>query len=529
MQDYDDIPYQSLAFADTHPDRLAVLGHIFGLKPAAIDHCRVLELGCAEGGNLIPMAYSLPSAELVGVELSATQAEKGVANVARLGLNNISIRQGDIVDLGAELGQFDYIIAHGVFSWVEAGVRDRLLEITRQLLNPNGLAYISYNINPGWRLRGTLRDLLLYHVRGIEQPRQRLARAQELLPEISAMLAGVQTPLAKYLTEQVARLGSEDPSYLYHEFLAPANQPMLFSDFIHQAGRHGLRYVCDCELYSMFASSLGEQAAQFIEGFEDLVEQEQYMDFLRGRGFRQSVLCRESVMPEYDIDLSVLEQFAVYADIQPQHKNSKRSGKARQFVTAAGERFTVHEPLTAAMLVYLGDHYPDAVALPQLFESAKQLVGSSSESFAEKKGLCLGELFNLFANGVIGLSTRALHSTVPNLERPVATSLARLQAAQGDAVTTVWHGNLNVDRFAARLIQCLDGTCVLDEVVEKLITEVSSGELAIFGDSSSQNLRSWSRQAIQESVTANCQRLLTLFVHHGLFEADALSLHGHAA
>ena len=530
MQDYDDIPYQSLSFADSHPDRLAVLGRLFGLATPAVEQCRVLELGCAQGGNLIPMAYSLPGAEFLGVELSPMQAGMGNAGIRQLGLSNASIHQGDILELGAELGQFDYIIAHGLFSWVEADVRDKLLEITRRLLHPNGLAYISYNINPGWHLRGMLRDLLLYHVRGIEQPRQRLAKAQALLPEISKTLVGVDTPVAKYLMEQITRLRGEDPSYLYHEFLAPANQPMLFSEFIQQAGQHGLRYVCDCELYTMFASSLGEHAAPFIDAFEDLVEQEQYMDFLRGRGFRQSVLCHESVMPDYEIDLSALEQFAMYADLQPQIK-SKRGSKAQTFLTTAGERFSVHEPLTAAVLDNLGKHYPNAVALPQLFEVAKQQLSRNSlETYERKKDLSLGELFNLFANGIVGLSTRALQYPAPNPERPVATALARLQAAQGDTVTTIWHGNINVDAFAARFIQYLDGTQGLDEVVEKLTVAVSNGELPICNDSPSNDVKSiQSLAAIRESVAANCQRLLSVFIHYGVFDADAVSLHGHAA
>jgi methyltransferase-like protein/SAM-dependent methyltransferase len=535
MQDYEDIPYQGLSFADTHPDRLAVLGRLFGLTPAAVEQCRVLELGCAEGGNLIPLACALPAAEFVGIELSPSQADKGMAKITELGLSNIRIHQGDILELGAELGQFDYIVAQGVFSWVEANVRDKLLATTRQLLRSNGLAYISYNTNPGWRLRGVLRDMLLYHVRGTEKPRQRLALAQELLPRVAATLEGVNTPLAQYLKSQIARLGNEDPSYLYHEFLAPANQPMLFSEFVQQAGRHGLNYVCDSELYTMFASSLGGQAASFIEGFEDLIEQEQYMDFLRGRGFRQSVLCHDSETPDYDIDVSVLEQFAVYADVQtpqnPRHKSGKRQRKTQTFTTAAGERFSIQEPLTAAILEYLGNHYPDAVALPELFELVKpQFPVNPSQSFVESKGLCLGELFNLFANGVVGLSTRARHFAAPNLEKPVVCALARLQAAQGDTVTTVWHGNINVDHFAARFIHYLDGSCGLEDIVEKLVIEVSNGTLEPIDDANSVSANSTQRlQAIRELITTNCQRLLTLFAHHGLFETDTACLHGHAA
>jgi len=66
---YDEVPYESQSFPQSHPNRLATLGRLFGLSPAPVAQCRVLELGCASGGNLIPMAYHLPESEFVGLDL----------------------------------------------------------------------------------------------------------------------------------------------------------------------------------------------------------------------------------------------------------------------------------------------------------------------------------------------------------------------------------------------------------------------------------------------------------------------------
>jgi hypothetical protein len=85
------------------------------------------------------------------------------------------VRQGDIGELGAELGRFDYIVAHSVYSWVPEAVREHILVLCRELLSGNGVAYISYNALPGWRMRGMLRDVLLHHCRHASTPGARLA------------------------------------------------------------------------------------------------------------------------------------------------------------------------------------------------------------------------------------------------------------------------------------------------------------------------------------------------------------------
>ncbi len=162
---YDELPYESTPFTETHPENLAVLGRLFGLQTPEPAHCRLLELGCASGGNLIPLAWRLPQAHFLGLELSRRQVEDGQALARSLALENIEIRHQDILSAGTELGEFDYIIAHGIFSWVPEKVRDKILPICSRHLSPSGLAYINYNTLPGWRMRGMVRDMLRFHTR----------------------------------------------------------------------------------------------------------------------------------------------------------------------------------------------------------------------------------------------------------------------------------------------------------------------------------------------------------------------------
>ena len=161
---YDEVPFPSQAVAQSHPDRLAAIARLFGLRAPSIERCRVLELGCAAGDNLIPVADRLPKSTCVGVDFSGVQIGTALRTSQALGLTNLQLRCADIRQLGDELGTFDYIVCHGLFSWVPGDVQEKMLSLCHDLLAPNGVAYASYNIYPGWHLAGMVRDLLIDHV-----------------------------------------------------------------------------------------------------------------------------------------------------------------------------------------------------------------------------------------------------------------------------------------------------------------------------------------------------------------------------
>src|SRR5271163_1805127 len=158
---YDRVAYPCFAYPDTHPDRLAVMAMLHGLEPAPVERCRVLEIGCNEAANLIPMAYAIPGSEFVGFDLAGLPIARGQERIRELGLSNIHIFQADLVDVDERLGQFDYIIAHGIYAWVPEPVRDRLLALCHALLAPEGVAFVSYNALPGGHVRNLVREILL--------------------------------------------------------------------------------------------------------------------------------------------------------------------------------------------------------------------------------------------------------------------------------------------------------------------------------------------------------------------------------
>ncbi|MGD2077581.1 MAG: class I SAM-dependent methyltransferase, partial [Chloroflexota bacterium] len=228
---YDDLPYPSLSYGQTHPDRLAAMATLSGLESAPVDRCRYLDIGCAVGGNLLPMAEVLPGCEFVGIDNAAKQIETGRQYVAELGLNNVHLEHMDVLDVPESLGKFDYIVAHGFYSWVPVEVRDELLALIRRHLSPHGVAYVSYNTYPGWYLLRSIRDGMMLRTRHISDPRERAEAGKEIVKFLAKTLPEQEGgPFGTFLHSYMRSLGSklaegaeDGASLLLHDELASIN------------------------------------------------------------------------------------------------------------------------------------------------------------------------------------------------------------------------------------------------------------------------------------------------------------------
>ncbi|MBI5039656.1 MAG: methyltransferase regulatory domain-containing protein [Gammaproteobacteria bacterium] len=519
---YDDIPYQSIPFTDTHPENLAMLGRLFGLNTPDPARARVLELGCASGGNLLPLAFYLPEGRYLGVELSARQVQDGQRLIAAVGLDNIRIEQGDILTLdntlGDTLGEFDYIIAHGVYSWVPPAVQTRILDICARHLAPHGIAYISYNTWPGWHMRWTLRELLLRYTHNANSPGERLARAQRLLEDFPAALDHSDTLPTQFLQGEIARLREAHPSYLYHEYLESINQPQYVREFIASAERHGLQYVCDADLKSMFPSVLGEVAEQWLDQFEDVAEHEQYLDFLVNRSFRQSLLCRADAPLSREIELEKLTHYAFYASLRAPDALDLRSAAAQSFLLGKDKPIQVDHPLTKAALVTLNARYPDAVAYVELADTAaEQVHAAGNPQAAADRNALLTELFMLFVHQAVGITPmqRRFHTALDT--RPRAHRLAHVQTmTEIGHLATARHSTILLDAFSARLIGYLDGTRDTMQLTTQLTDDILEHRLML------PNLQPVTAETLHAQVEANVQRFLKLFARTGILASPQM-------
>ena len=459
LDPYDEFPYDNYCYPQTHVDRLATLATLFGIKPAPVEHCRVLELACGDGANLLPMAYGLPESRFLGIDRASKPITSGTALIQALRLENLELRQMDLMRVTRELGEFDYIIAHGLYSWVPANVRDRIMEICRSCLAPKGVAYISYNVDPGCRLRQISRDMMLFHIREVTDATEAVAQGRAL----TKWLADAQiksTVYSGFLREAAESQAKTNDGAIYHDALAEVNEPVYFHQFMSHAQQHGLQFLCEAEHFNVrefeFAPEVTKQLQTLAE--QSVITKEQYLDFLEGSSFRQSLLCHHEVEINRSLGTDSIKEFYLSSPAQRTSDQDLGSTEREEFQAHKDASLTTDFPLAKAALFHLGEIYPRAIRFDELVLRAFQLLDSSKQDADQAQQLA--ELI-LKAYGV-GLVEFHLHlprlAIVPG-ERPLASPLARLQAQQGAITTTLLGNNVRIDDFLGRqFLILLDGT-----------------------------------------------------------------------
>ena len=498
---YDELPYESLPLTDTHPDYLRAIARLYGVDAPPMASCRVLELGCAGGGNLLPLAWHFPSCQCTGLELARGHVDAANGLIAQLGLGNAQVLHRSITDLTEDLGEFDYIIAHGVFSWVPRAVQDRLLEICGQHLAPQGIAYISYNTLPGWHVRGLLRDALLSYCKPDGSASQRLAQAHALFDLLEPALRAQSSLDAQLALKEIAYLRRAEPSYVYHEYLEEINEPLHFSTFMQRADYAGLAYLADAELWTMFADTLGAEAAAPFAAITDRLQQEQMLDLARLRKFRRSLLVRKGLTVRAQPDLAALDALNYFADLSSAEEIDLGNATPQAFNTPTGNRYNVSQPLTKAALMLLCMHYPQAMAWDELLQRASALVAEHGGSVNELAVPAYRtEFFSLITYQAIRLTLEICTAIDALPERPCAHALARAQARHGRIVASVRHTAVDLDALSAILISHLDGTHNIAELAALMATALQAqgqiADLAVLENACTQMLWTFARQGL---------------------------------
>lgn len=295
---YSELGYKSMPFPYTTPATLEAYAALVGISAPNPKTARVLELGATYGGNIISQALFNPDATFVGIELSQEQVEKGNEVIANAGLTNVSLVQSDIASIGSEIGTFDYIIAHGVYSWVDDGVKDALLRLIDEHLAEDGIAYISYNTYPGWHTMDEVRQLMMFSNRDKTQFNH---KEKVLHGKTIGSIVGSQILKYDNLKERNSKfLGAlrsvmqKDEYYVGHDHLEPNNDPVYFYQFNDHLEAHNLAYLCDADLTLSMVRSFDADIADTLDrlALNDHVAQEQYLDFMLDTTFRKSIICK---------------------------------------------------------------------------------------------------------------------------------------------------------------------------------------------------------------------------------------------
>jgi SAM-dependent methyltransferase/methyltransferase-like protein len=471
---YDEVLYPSGLFPQTHPDRLATAAYLRGMSPAPIDHCRVLELGCGSANNLVSMAFQLPGSEFVGIDLGRVPIASGEALVAELKMQNVTLRAIDICDLNPdEVGAFDFIIAHGVYSWVPDRVRERILEISRKILNPQGIAYISYNAYPGCHFRDLVRYMMRFHTQKFEGVNEKATQARALVKFVAESRIKPDYYTEAFRT-QLGRLEKYQAESLYHDDLNPSAQPFYFHEFIEAAERHDLKYVGeavqDASDRALFTDETLRRMTE-LEGANEIIR-EQYKDFLCGTGFRQTLLCKkETQLAAVFLEERIPELFAE-CDFVAMNDQEQAGDASIEFKSPRGGRIEITDPVWRAGLSFICSQWPRSVSFEQILNHLKQTEpGKSADGGSGGIAARIASgLKQSYLTGIVSLRVRPPDVANRVCERPAISLLAQAQLRLGISLSSQLHRSIKPPDVASKhFMSLLDGTRDIDALAAEMI------------------------------------------------------------
>jgi methyltransferase-like protein/protein-L-isoaspartate O-methyltransferase len=507
---YEEIPYPSYIHSQTHPDRLATMAKLFGMNPTPIEKCRVLELGCADGLGLMAFAYDLPDSEFVGIDLAANHIEQGNQTIKELGLNNIKLYEMDLMNFDDSFGKFDYIIAHGLIAWVPGFVKEKIFQISSNNLTENGIVYLSYNSYPGCHIRQMLRGMMLYHTRNITGKIERANQAASLV-KFLAEIPDTNYAYRSALQSELEHYKQADIRNILFDDLGEVNTPFYFHELISQAEKYGLQFLSEGSYFAMQSFSLPENTQKMLEQIkDDVVRHQQYLDFIEGRRFHNTLLCHKHHKLSREPSANIIRDFLLTSRAVCESEQPDINGdKAETFFNKRSAKVATNNPLAKSALHLLSKAFPRYFLFDELLKECRNFINSNESEEKDAESLC-GILFEVFGTGLVSLRTHRPKLTTEISEKPFASPIARHQAKSTSLIPTLLCESLQLDdELSLKLLELLDGTRNREQLRDEMITFIES-------DDSNELFDKTEKEKVLTNLNDEIENQLRLIAQQGL-------------
>lgn len=474
---YDESPYPDYAFWFTHPDHMGALGTLFGVSSPPIASCSVLEIGCASGGNILSIASSLPGSRCVGIDLSSVQIARARAHAEGAGITNISFFHGDFRELPKDLGTFDFVIVHGVYSWVDDDTAHALLLAVRERLNPLGIAYVSYNTYPGWHMVDMVRKLMRLHTADAPSDDEKLEQSVQITRWLHRRTRmNPNDWRGRALEQELQAMNDAGRSLMLHDYLAVYNRPLYFLDFIDNAAKAGLSYLANASPWDMYVENYDDDLSDTLRQLPDLLLQQQYLDFAQHTRFRRTLLCRDDAPATRDVRAEVTtSMFMSTGMFEEPGLDGIEVGIPIQVKVNARPSLTVANPILRVALQVIWKNGRRAASFEELVMQTLRGLSelglepglvSSPDAPERIRGRLAGQLLRTFFADAVkyGVARPPIAMHIP--ERPATGRFQRYMAKHFDYSPNLWHEHFPLGEASRAVMQGMDGTRTLEQLQE---------------------------------------------------------------
>ncbi len=480
-QKYNELNYESYVHPFSHANYLYTIATLFDMKPAGFEKASVLEIGCAEGNNLAAMAFNYPEANFTGIDVSETQIAKAEALKEYLGIDNIDFECQDISDFRPKKrkDKYDYIICHGVFSWVSDDVRGKILEVCDKYLAANGVALISYNTLPGWNAVRSLRDMMIYHTKRFKTNVEKIAQAQFLLQFLHQNVSDNNVSYKSMIENELNLIKIGGASYLFHDHLEGENAQFYLSDFVNKVREFELDYVGDANIGTMFLGNMPQDAMEKLKAVNDVVSQEQYMDFIVNRRFRASIICKKGQKINRKLDKSKVLDY--YLTFNPMIKVESKNPNEKVTFHFGDTFFETNEKISSTLFMELASQGAKPILATTLIKKVQQKLALEDTKLLES--ILVNNGLTLLLKGFMNIHSDTRNCAVEVSDKPEAYKLARFEAASNNYTRTklsnVYDQSVSTDITTNIVVSNLDGTKSKEDLIEILLSKFEDGILKI--------------------------------------------------
>jgi len=515
---FDEVPYDSKPFSQTNPLLLQGIGRLFGLTAPSPYTARILEIGCATGSNILAIASLYPESRCIGIDYSERQIKIGRNKLEAQGITNLDLRHMSIMDITPDFGTFDYIICHGIISWVPKEVQKKVFEVCKTNLSQSGIAYISHNTLPGWSVVGVVRDMMLYHTSSIKDLGTKAQQARHILKFAGDAMRQSENSMAPVINKEIEYVSKHPDYYLLQDHLAECNDAWYFHEFVEYAKSYGLQYLADICLEIMFSDNLPPAISQSLPGGNDFIRRQQYIDFICNRRFRTSLLCHDKHALNFKISAEMLrEGWLVSKFTYPEgfRDHDIKSGQVLEFRSLVSDlAMTTGDPIFLAMLQIFMEQNNAPIGIADLTGQVRNKLNKLRLAFNEEsleKTLSLYVMRYIFTRGILFyLEKPPFISTVS--EKPEVSSLARYQSLRQNWVTNQMMENLEQLPFTKILMRYVDGARTRESLNHAMLSHFVSGELVFNENAGTAN----NQTALADKVRTRVEECLKDFGSLGL-------------
>jgi SAM-dependent methyltransferase len=367
---YESSAYPAVSYPACDPAVMAVAAKLAGLSTPPPSCARILEIGCSSGHHLLHLAERWPESRFTGIDISGAAIRDARETAAAAGLTNVEFIATSLADFVPDEECYDYIIAHGFYSWVPHDVRDALLRITPILLDGSGVAAIGYNTLPGWGMRRPVGNMLR-DLRDHAPPEVAAREPMELLSWLED--ACPSDTYGNHLRAILAEMRAQGSAMLSFDDLAPVNEPCTFADFLTHATASGLRYLGESDIAKNIPSNLPDAAmARLAPLAGDPFLFQQTLDLVSGRSHRVSLLCMAGAPVEGRITTATALHFAFRSLLEV-----RRDGSGAVLCGPGGALAKINHPLAISFFGALASFAPQCVTMREVLEVMSERLGAA--------------------------------------------------------------------------------------------------------------------------------------------------------